>query len=292
MNNNKLVVILGPTASGKTDLAKGLMEKFNFEVISADSRQIFKYMDIGTGKDTTFFQHMIDIVHPNDNYSAFQYQKDTYKIIDDIFSRKNIPLIVGGSMMYIDAVIEGYQFSDTNDVLRSKIEKMSDDEIFEALFKSDPNLAEKYSKNRRRLVRALEISTLNSRSKNEYTKNKPSFDCLIIGVDIPRPELYLRIDQRVDSRINMGMVEEIKNLLKIGVSKDRLYDFGLEYRHILNYLNNPTDENLKLEIQKLKFKIHAFARRQLVWWRKNKKIHWIKSSDDAEKLISNFLNIK
>lgn len=285
----KIIVILGPTASGKTDLAKKLVDKYNGEVTSADSRQIFKHMDIGTGKDKSFFQHMIDIREPNEEYSVAEYQKEAYKIIDSIFSRGKTPFLVGGSMLYIDAVLEGYQFPKTDTSLRLEIEAMPMREVYNELKKVDLISAKKNKLNRRRLIRALEVYLLNSRSQSEYKKTKPNFEYLIIGIDVPRKELYKRIDDRVDIRIKDGMVEEVENLLKMGVSHERLQSFGLEYRHLSNYLQNPTPENLKSEIINLKYKIHAFARRQLTWWRRNRNINWINSQKEAEKLIKNFL---
>ncbi|EKD56863.1 MAG: tRNA delta(2)-isopentenylpyrophosphate transferase [uncultured bacterium] len=305
----KIVVILGPTASGKTDLVKKLITKYNGEVISADSRQIFKYMDIGTGKDKSFFQHMIDIREPNEEYSVAEYQKEVYKIIYDIFSRGKTPFLVGGSMLYIDAVLEGFEFPCESRELRDEIEKETTVKIYNKLNKIDPISAEKNKLNRRRLIRALEVYLLNSRSQSEYRKIKPNFEYLLIGIDVPRQELYQRIDDRVDARINEGMIEEVENLLKMGVTHKRLQSFGLEYRYISEYLKTKneklktTTQNLKLNtelekikqetIQKLKYKIHAFARRQLTWWRRNKNINWISSQSDgwrkAEKLISKYL---
>lgn len=288
----KVIVILGPTASGKTDLAKKLISKYNGEVISADSRQIFKYMDIGTGKDKSFFQHMIDIRNPNEDYSVAEYQKEVYKIIKDIFSRGQIPFLVGGSMMYLDAVLEGYQFPKQDLSLRLELEKRTTKEIYQKLKKVDPVSAKKNKLNRRRLVRALEVYLLNSRPQSEYKKQKPDFESLIIGIDVPRTELYRRIDERVDKRIKQGMIEEVENLLKMGITHQRLQNFGLEYRYISNYFQNPTPSNLQSQISTLKFKIHAFARRQLTWWRRNKNIHWIKSQKEAKRLINEFLTKK
>lgn len=291
--NKKLIVIVGPTASGKTDLAKKLVKKFNGEVISADSRQIYHHMDIGTGKDKSFFQYMIDVREPNEDFSVAEYQQEVYKIIADISSRGKIPFLVGGTGLYINAIIYGYQFPKENKSLRLELEKKTTKQIFQQLKKYDSLSAEKNKNNRRRLIRALEVYLLIGRPLSEYKKKKPDFEYLMLGIDLPREELYKKIDQRVDSRIKEGMIEEVEKLLKMGISHERLQRFGLEYRHLSNYLQNPTPENWKLEISNLKFKTHAFARRQITWFRKNKEIHWIKPlfSDcrQAEKLIQNFL---
>ena len=290
--NKKLIAIVGATASGKSNLAKKLIKKFNGVAISADSRQIYRYMDIGTGKDKSFFQHMIDIRDPKEDYSVAEYQKEVYKIIDKIFGSGEIPFLVGGTGLYLNAVLYGYQFPKTDPSLRAKIEKLNINELFQELKKYDPVSAEKNKTNHRRLARALESYLVNSRPLSKYKKKKPLFDYLIIGIDIPREELYKKIDERVDDRIKKGMIREVENLLKMGISHERLQRFGLEYREISDYLQNPTDENLKFKIKNLKFRIHAFARRQLTWFRKNKEIVWVDSYNKAEKLISKYLTQK
>jgi tRNA dimethylallyltransferase len=287
--SKKIIVIVGPTACGKTNLSKILTRKFNGEVISADSRQIYRHMDIGTGKDKAFLQHMIDIRNPNEDYSVAEYQKEVYKIIEDIFNRGKIPFLVGGTGLYINAVLYGYQFPKTDPKIRSIVEKYSTKKLYSELKKYDSLSAEKNKDNHRRLARALECYLCNLRPLSEYEKQKPAFEFLIIGIDLPREELYLKIDERVDKRIKEGMVEEVETLLEMGISHERLQRFGLEYREISDYLQNPTDENLKLKIKNLKFRIHAFARRQLTWFRKNKEIHWIKCQKQGEDLISEFI---
>ena len=288
--NRKVVVLVGLTASGKTDLAKKLIEKFNGEVISADSRQIYRGMDLGTGKDKSFFQHMIDVRDPNDDFSVAEYQSEVYKIIKNIFSRGKTPFIVGGTGLYINAVIYGYQIPKQDKDLRMKLEKKTTEQIFEQLKKVDPVSAKKNKSNRRRLIRALESYLVNLRPLSEYKNIKPNFDYLMLGIDLPRQELYQKIDTRVDSRLKEGMIEEVECLLQKGISYDRMQRFGLEYRHLSNYLQNPTPENLKSEIKGLKFKIHAYARRQLTWFRKNKEIHWIRNYKQANEIIRQFLN--
>ena len=286
--NRKIIVIVGPTASGKSDMAKKLAKKINGEAISADSRQIYRGMDIGTGKDKSFFQHMIDICDPIEDYSVAEYQKEAYKIINDIFSRNKIPIIVGGTGLYVNAVIYGYQFPKTDLQLRKKIEKIDKKELYERLKKYDPTSAEKNKTNHRRLARALESYLCNLRPLSKYKKKKPSFDYLLIGIDIPRQELYERIDKRVDARIEAGMINEVENLLKLGISHERMQRFGLEYRYIDDYLTGKMQKEEM--IQKLKYKIHDYARRQLTWFRKNKEIHWISSQKQSEALVIDFLS--
>jgi len=295
--NNKIVVIVGPTASGKSDLAKHLIKKFNGEAISADSRQIYRHMDIGTGKDKTFTQHMIDIREPFEDYSVAEYQKEVYQLIDEIINHEKVPFIVGGTGLYINAVIYGYQFPKTNLKLRTKIEKLGTNELYNRLKKYDPISAEKNKDNHRRLVRAMESYLYNRRPLSKYRKKKPDLEYLMLGIDIPRKELYERIDKRVDARIKEGMIEEVKKLLETGISHNRLQRFGLEYRYISEFLQKANSQKpmtnsstIKFEmIQKLKYKIHAFARRQFTWFRKNREIIWIKSESDAVKPIRKFL---
>jgi tRNA dimethylallyltransferase len=290
--NRKLIAIVGPTASGKSSLAKKLIKKFNGVAISADSRQIYRYMDIGTGKDKSFFQHMIDIRDPKDDYSVAEYQKEVYGIIDKIFESKKTPFLVGGTGLYINAVLYGYQFPKTDPKLRTKIEDLKTSELIQELKKYDPVSAENNKSNHRRLARALESYLVNSRPLSKYKRMKPNFEYLMIGIDIPRDELYQKIDARVDDRIKAGMIEEVENLLRKSISHQRLQRFGLEYREISDYLQDPTDENLKLKIENLKFRIHAFARRQITWFRKNKEIVWVDSYNKTEKIISKYLTQK
>lgn len=289
MNKCRLVVIAGPTSSGKTSLAKKLIRKYNGEVISADSRQIYRHMDIGTGKDKSFLQHMIDIREPNEKYSLAEYQQEVYKIIDDIFSRGKIPFLVGGTGLYINAIIYGYQIPKTDLNLRKKIEKYSDKRLISELKKNDPLSLEKNKNNRRRLVRALEVYLLTSRPLSEYKNKKPNFSYLLLGINLSRKKLYKRIDQQVEKRIKDGMIIEVKKLLEMGLNHHKMENFGLEYRAISEYLQNPTNENWKSKIENLKFKTHDFARRQLTWLRKNKEIVWVKNNKDANKAISDFL---
>ncbi len=320
---NKIIVITGPTASGKTSLAVDLAKIYNGEIICVDSRTIYKGLDIGTAKpyiDKPYknrnlrgcggfgpvyeidgvIHYGLDICDPKVRYSVAEFQQLAYKIIKDIIKRGKIPFLIGGTGFYIDAITKGYKFrvssKSESKKIRKKIEKLSDKEIESRIEKVDPDTLKKYKNNRRRLIRALEVYELHKKPISKYQKQKPPYEFLYLVIDWPRKELYQRIDKWVDQRIKMGMIEEIKGLLKKGISHQRLQELGLEYRYISNYLQNPSFLNLKSEILNLKFKIHAFARRQLTWFRKNKQIHWLKAGRDlklkAEELISGFLNKK
>lgn len=295
MKNNKLVAIVGPTASGKTDLAIFLAQKFGGELISADSRQVYRGMDLGTGKNKTYPQHLIDICDPKEQYSIAEFQKDAYKIIFSLFKKHKLPILVGGSGLYLNSVIYGYQIPKTSLTLRQELDKLSLSQLMEQLKKYDPKSYEKIDhRNRRRILRASECSIANRRPISEYHKKKPDFQSMILGIDIDRRYLYQNIDQRVDKRIKEGMIEEVKNLLKSGISYERLQRFGLEYREISQYLNKLKVEGYKPKtknemIEKLKFRIHNFARHQLTWFRKNKEIIWIKNKKQAEIEVRKFL---
>lgn len=288
--NRKLVAIVGPTASGKTNLAIFLAQKFGGELISADSRQVYRGMDIGTGKDKSYPQHLIDIRNPQEQYSVAEFQSDAYKIIFDCFKKNKLPILVGGTGLYINAVLRGYEIPKTSLALRDELDKLETQELLNQLKTYDPMSYQKINHhNRRRILRAIECAIVNRRPLSEYQNKKPNFNYLIISIDLDRKKLYQQIDERVDRRIKAGMIEEVEGLLKSGISHDRLQRFGLEYREISDYLQNPTPENLKLKFKNLKFRIHDFARRQLTWFRKNREIHWVKNKNQAEKLVRTFL---
>lgn len=313
---NKVIVVLGPTSSGKTSLAINLAKKFNGEIICADSRSVYKGLDIGTAKpyidkpvkksnlvgypsfDPVYeidgvVHYALDIADPKDNYSVAEFQKLSYSLIKNIITRGKIPFLVGGTGLYIDAVTQGFQFPKEDLKIREEVEKLSDKDLINKLKKIDSETLKKYKNNRRRLVRALEVYLVNKKPISAYTKNHPPYEFLYLAIDWPRSELYSRIDKWVDERLKMGLIEEVKKLHNAGLSYDRLEQFGLEYRYISKYLKNPTDDNLKLEICNLKFKIHAFARRQYTWFRRNKEIHWLSSdknvNNEAKKIVEAYL---
>lgn len=308
-NIHKIIGIVGPTTSGKSNLAIYLARKFGGEVISIDSRQVYRNMDIGTakvfgkidqnqslkiilgGQEKNLHPYisekvnhwLIDVVDPEkDVFNVAEFQDMAYQIIFSLFSQNKLPILAGGSALYMDAILEGYIFPKTSPRLRDELERFSTNELLDQLKKSDSNSYEKIDhKNRRRILRALEAFLLNKRSLKKYLKKKPNFDYLIIGLNWPRKILYERIDKKIDQRIKQGMIKEIKNLLKKKISSIKLQNFGLEYRFITKYLNG--ELSLEDATQQLKYKSHAFARRQLSWWRRNKKIKWFMFHDIADK---------
>jgi len=295
----KTIIITGPTATGKTSLGVYLAEKFNGEIISADSRQVYKGLDIGSGKDIKEYKtipyHLIDIVHPNENFNLMTFCNSIHNIICTVRNNGKAPFIVGGTALYLNAILSGYTLPGTqpNKELRDKLKNKTIEEL--------TNLCEKYGKehyansdefnNRTRMIRAIE----NGMGENsEVIPFNESLDTLILGVYWKRNEVHKRIEERLDSRINEGMINEVERLHKNGVSWERLDFFGLEYRFVALHLQGIIS---KQEMRnKLLIKIRQFAKRQDVWFRKlereGKQIHWLDKGDKnkASDLISKFLN--
>jgi tRNA dimethylallyltransferase len=287
----KILVIVGPTASGKTSLAKKIAKNFNCELISADSRQIYKEMDIGTAKDKSAEQFLIDIIEPDKQFSVAEFQEMATKKIKEIIARGHLPIIVGGTGLYIDALIYGYilpPIKKESIELRQKLEKLSTEQLIKKLKKIDPESADKIdTKNKRRIFRALEVSILNQRPFSKLKKKtKSPFDFLTIGIDVARKKLYQKIDQRVDEMVKNGLVGEVKSISgKYGKNA-----YGLNticYKEIIEYLDGKI--GLEEAIQKIKNNTHSYARRQLTWFRKNKDINWIRNFAQTKILIEKFL---
>ena len=285
-NKRPLIVILGPTASGKTTLSIELSKKLNGEIVSADSRQVYRGMDIGTDKIKDTWKvphHVIDVVNPDEPFTLVQYKEMAEGAIDDILARGNVPFLVGGTMLYIDAVVKNFQipsskvnsqWSMVSRDLREQLEQQSNEKLLAQLQKLDPECARGVDpKNKRRLVRALEYCLQTggkfSRARNEGPRKYTSF---MIGLDVPRAELYSCIDARIDKQVRAGLVEETRTLAeKYGYDIPPMSALG--YRQVGRYLQGEC--SLEEAVQRLKFDTHAYARRQLVWWRKNKDIVWI-----------------
>ena len=296
-----LIVILGPTSSGKTEMGLKLAKKYDGEIINADSRQIYQGMDIGTGKidNQKFIKseihkvrnliHLIDIKNPNQRFSLSQYKKLAVKIIDDIHKREKIPILVGGTGLYISAIVDNLEIPKAapNKKIRTRLEKHTEKFLFKKLKKVDQRSAEIIGiNNKRKLVRALEVYEVTGKPFSvQQIKGDPLFDILQIGIKVDREKLYEKIDARIDKMIKNGLIEETKKLSK-------KYSFGLPamsgigYREIGLYLQNKT--TLKEAVQKMKFRTHQYARRQMTWFRRDEKIQWINNYKEAEKLIKDF----
>ena len=295
----KLVVLLGPTASGKSGLSITLAQHFNGEIISADSRQLYRGLDIGTAKVTSAEQalvphHVLDVADPRDVYTVAQFQRDAISAINDILKRSHQPFLVGGSPHYIQAVVDNLDIPhiEPQPELRAQLEKRQLPELLEQLEELDPRSAATIDRNNpRRVIRALEVCLVSGKPFSQQRKmSEPLYQSLLLGIEWPRDVLYRRIDERVDERMQQGMVQEVQRLLDEGVSQQRLEALGLEYRYITRWLTGAF-ENEDEMVQRLKYAIHDFTRRQLTWFRKEKRIVWMNGGDWAqtEDVVRDFL---
>lgn len=286
---NKVLVICGPTATGKSTLAVELAKQYNGEVISADSRQVYTGLDIGSAKITEsemdgIPHYLIDVVHPNDYFSVADFQKLAQAKINDIHSRGKLPIICGGTGMYIDTLIYGTSFPEVpiNKSLRSELGNLTNEELYAELQKLDPDRASEIDPhNSVRLIRAIEIATALG-SVPKITTENPQYETLWIGLDIPKEELEGKIKKRILDRIP-ALFEEVNNLHLSGVSFERLESFGLEYRYGSYYVQ----EKITLEEFKdlLATKTWQYAKRQMTWFKRNKNIHWYDPISDKQKIL-------
>lgn len=293
-NFQKIIIIVGQTSSGKSDLAVYLAQKIRGEVISADSRQVYKKMDIGTGKIKreemkSIPHHLLSVVSPNKLFSIADYIPLAEKKIEEIRERNNVPIICGGTAFYIDSLINKVSIpkAPPNWDLRKRLEKKSCSELFDELQKIDPQRAISIdNKNKRRLIRALEIIKLTKKKVPPLSSIKP-YNSLYIGIDIDQEDLNKKIEQRLMSRIKEGMIEEVRSLRKNGLSWERLEGFGLEYKWISLYLQNKIlyDEMIILLLNDIK----KFSKRQKTWWKKNKEIKWVKNNKEAYLITKKFI---
>lgn len=295
---NKLVVIAGTNASGKSSLGIELALHYNTEIVSADSRQVFKGLNLGSGKVTPeemkgVTHHLIDVASPNDFFSLSHYQKLAYEAIDDIALRGMTPFLVGGTGLYVNAVVDGYSLSDAAPdlKLRKEIESKSHAELIDIIKNNNPAALDKLDlQNKRRLERAAEKALSDDKDERPSI---PKYDALILGVTWPREVLYERIRIRLDMRLEEGMIDEVVNLRKEGATDEFLYKLGLEYRYILMYLNGEFAD-FDAFYNKLFMEIRHLAKEQMTWFRKRTDIHWIDMSNDpfkeAVSYIDDFLN--
>lgn len=296
----KIIIICGPTATGKTALSIDLAKKFNAEIISADSRQIYKGLDVGTAKITNkemkgVPHHMIDIESPINIFSVQQYVSLGTKKINNILSRGNNVIICGGSGMYIDSLINGTQFPTVppNHELRKKFEQKSPPELYSLLQKKDPRRAKTIDPhNPVRLIRALEV--IEALGVVPKIKKKPKYNTLYIGLDIPKKDLNERIKKRIIDRLeNENMLQETIDLYSKGLSYERMENLGLEYRYMARHLQGVISYNKM--VSELLNKTIQFAKRQRTWFKRNEQIHWFNGLDDNRniiELVSHFLNFK
>jgi len=294
-NLPKLIVILGPTASGKTTLSIRLAKKFNGEIVSADSRQVYKGMDIGTGKVTKkemqgIPHYLLDVVSPKRRFTVTQYRNLALRAINKIQKAGKIPFLVGGTGFYIQAIVDGIVIPEVKPdwKLRKRLEKKSIKELYEILKKLDPRRIRTIEKeNPRRLIRAIEI-VLKTKKPVPILKFQPlPYPVLIIGIKKTSQELKKLIKNRLLKRLKKGMVAEVRRLRKEGLSWRRLEEFGLEYRYIAQYLQKKI--NYYEMTEKIQKESEKFTKRQMTWFKRDKKIRWVRDYKKAEKLVKNFL---
>lgn len=281
-----MIVITGPTASGKTRLAARVAFRCEGEIISADSRQVFRGMDFGTGKDYVDYlvndylvpYHLVDIVAPGHEYSVFEFQQDFLKAYQHIVKRHKQPVLCGGTGLYIEAALKGYPLRKVpkNPVLRKKLEKLTWEELTQSLAKMRSLHNTTDTTDRERLLRAIEIETFNLEhpSGNE---NYPRIDYKVFCIQLERKEIRDRITTRLKNRLERGMVDEINKLLKMGIKPEQLMFYGLEYRYLTQYAVGQI--NYEEMFQKLNTAIHQFAKRQMTWFRRMEKqgtpVRWL-----------------
>lgn len=299
---DKLIVITGPTASGKTRLASLVAYNLNGEIISADSRQVYKEMNIGTGKDYDDYNinnkkipyHLIDILEAGEEYNVFRFQKDFFIAFQDISLRNKLPILCGGTGMYIESVIKKYRLIDAPiDIkFRESISNKSDDELKEMLIKIKNVHNTTDLIDRERIIRALEIEIHSSKSESKI--QLPDFEYNIFAINFDREILKKRITQRLKNRLENGMIDEVKKLINNGIEINKLKYYGLEYKYIAMFLNNEISYNEMFEF--LNIAIHQFAKRQMTWLRKMERngieINWIDGNlNESEKvsiIVKNF----
>ena len=290
----KLIAIMGTNASGKSGLGVALAARYGGEVVSADSRQVFRGLDLGSGKITPeetqgVPHHLIDVCQPGDFFSMADFQRLAYAAIDGILARQRVPFLVGGTGLYVDAVTDGYELSDrAPDLqLREKLETYDTPALYRMLKEklSDTDID---PKNRNRVMRAIERIEADDYHPG---RRSPRYEVLKLGVTWPRELLKQRIDERLDRRLQQGMVQEVQGLLDRGVSVDFLMKLGLEYRYLTRYLQG--ELGYEQMVEELGNAIKKFAKRQMTWFRREENLHWLDMTQDpvaqAVPLIDAFL---
>lgn len=278
----KIVAVVGTNASGKSALGIELAKKYNAEIISADSRQVFRGLDLGSGKVTPeetqgVVHHMIDVREPNEFYSMADFQRLSYQYIEEILGRGRLPMIVGGTGLYVDSVLDGYLLSDKEPDLayRAELEKLTTLELYDMLMKLRPDV-EVEKNNRNRVMRIIE----RIHDGDDATPGKLArYESLRLGVSWPRDVLAKRIDERLERRLEQGMIEEVQGLMDRGATTEFLLGLGLEYRFITQYLIGEIPDKQEM-LDKLAIAIKQFAKRQMTWFRRNKDIVWLDMSGD------------
>lgn len=299
MNKPKVIVICGPTASGKTSLSIKLAKKINGEIVSADSMQIYEDMDIGTAKPTIeemdgVKHYLIGHVSPTIRYSVANYKKDALNAIEEIIKKGKTPIVVGGTGLYVDALVQGIDYDDVEIDLnyRNELEQIANEQGLDVLYNKanqiDPEAMKKISCNdKKRIFRVLEIyhSTGKTKTEQEVESRKKDnpYDFYVFAIDMARDKLYERINKRVDIMLEAGLIEEVKEVAKKYKDLPTAIQ-GLGYKEVIEYLNNEC--SYEEMVEKIKIETRHYAKRQLTWFRKNKEIIWLNGLDTAENNIN------
>ncbi len=300
--NGKLITILGPTATGKTALAAALAAKLDAEIISADSRQVYRSMDLGTGKDLGDYivdgkhipYYLIDIAEPGYKYNVFEYQRDFHSVYESIVSRRVQPILCGGTGLYIEAVLKGYQMTDVpvNQKLRDELEQYSLEQLTQMLAELKPLHNTSDTDTKKRAIRGIEIAMYQRDNKEQLPDRKP-IDSVIFGINTPRDIVINRINKRLVQRLNDGMIDEVKMLLERGIAPQDLIYYGLEYKFVTQFLIGEISYDFMVE--HLAVAIRQFAKRQMTWFRHMErngfKINWIDGTLPLEQKVDAVLQV-
>ncbi len=293
----KIIAVVGPTASGKTALAIEIAKRVNGEVVSCDSMQIYRHMDIGTAKPTTEEQkavphHMIDIVEPFESFNVADFTAAARQCIDALHNRGKAPVLAGGTGLYADSIIENIVFPDIGEAPEfcSEMLRLAETEGNEAvhtlLAEKDPEAAEKiHPNNLRRVIRALEVCHLTGKTFTEYSREarrEAVYDALIFGIDADRQVLYDRINRRVDKMLREGLEDEVRSLAEMGIGRDTTAMQAIGYKELLDYFDGRV--TLQEATEKIKMESRRYAKRQMTWFRRNPRINWVKIENDEELL--------
>lgn len=296
----KLVVIVGPTATGKTALAAALAHELRTHVISADSRQVYRGLDLGTGKDLEEFTrfdppvpyHLIDVADPQDTYTLFQYQRDCYALLESLGRGRDLLVMAGGTGLYAEAILRRYRIANVPEDadFRARLESRDHEDLLDELRRRDPELAARTDgSSKKRVIRALEVAEAGRSAPVEYTRPPAiDFETKVFATAWDRSELRRRIDERLEARLGAGMVDEVKGLLEAGVTAERLRLLGMEYREITDYLQGAKD--YATMVDSLRHEIHLLAKRQETYFRGMEKrgvpVCWIGRGEDVTSLLA------
>lgn len=295
-----LVIITGPTGIGKTELSLELAKKYKGEIISSDSMQIYKKLNIGTAKidlnKTRIPHHMIDIIEPSDNFTVADFKNQAKKIITDINNRGGLPFLIGGTGLYINSLVYNLDFTETEpdydyrDELREILDQEGSEFLYEKLQEQDRAMAEKIHKNNaQRIIRALEILKSGNKKGDNFREENKDYNLIYIGLNMDRAKLYEKINQRVDKMIDLGLVDEVKNLLDEGLDKNSQSLKAIGYKEVISYLDGIIDFDEMVDLIK-KISRH-YAKRQLTWFRRDERIKWFdRESDTILSDIENFID--